>query len=41
MVTAKYLIKMAAALAVAAALSGCVVAPAWGPYYRPHPYWGY
>lgn len=36
-------LKTAGALAAAAALSGCIVYPAYGPrygyYYRPHPYY--
>ena len=36
-------LKIIGALAVAAALSGCVIAPAYGPYgyYRPHPRYYY
>ena len=37
--------KAAGALAVAVALSGCIVVPAYGPrygfYHRPHPYYYY
>jgi hypothetical protein len=36
----KHLIRTAAALGLAIMLSGCVVYPAWGPYYHPH-HWGY
>jgi hypothetical protein len=38
MLPIKYLMKTAAAFAIAIALSGCVVYPA--PYYH-HPHWGY
>jgi hypothetical protein len=37
----KLLIRTAAAACIAVLLSGCVIAPAWGPYYHPHHYWGY
>lgn len=39
----KNVVKMACALALAAALSGCVVYPAYGPRYgyRPHPFYYY
>lgn len=39
----KPLIRAALAAAMAMLLSGCVVEPAWGPYYYHHPhyhYWG-
>ena len=32
----KRLIKTAAAFGIAIMLSGCVVYPAWGPYYHHH-----
>ncbi len=34
------LIRTAVAVGFAIMLSGCVVYPAWGPYYHPH-HWGY
>jgi hypothetical protein len=40
MLPIRTLIKTAAALGIAVMLSGCVVYPAWGPYYHPH-HWGY
>jgi hypothetical protein len=36
----KYLMRAAGAVCLAILLSGCVVEPAWGPYYH-HPHWGY
>jgi hypothetical protein len=36
MLPVKYLIKTAATLGLAIMLSGCVIYPAWGPYYHPH-----
>jgi hypothetical protein len=37
----KHLIRVAGAICLAILLSGCVVEPAWGPYYgHPH-HWGY
>ncbi len=36
---ANILIRMAAALGVMVMLSGCVIAPAWGPYHHHH--WSY
>jgi hypothetical protein len=41
MLPLKHLLQTAAALCFALMLSGCVVYPAWGPYYHPHHYWGY
>jgi hypothetical protein len=32
----KQLIRLAGTICVAIMLSGCVVAPAWGPYWHPH-----
>ena len=32
------LIRVLAALGIAATLGGCIVVPAGGGYYRPHPY---
>jgi hypothetical protein len=32
----KTLIRTAAAFGIAIMLSGCVIAPAWGPYYHGH-----
>jgi hypothetical protein len=41
MLTFKRLIQTVAVLGLAVMLSGCVVYPAWGPYYgHPH-HWGY
>jgi hypothetical protein len=40
MVAVKHLIQTAVALGVVFMVSGCVVYPAWGPYYHPH-HWGY
>jgi hypothetical protein len=37
----KILVRSAGALCLAVLLSGCVIAPAWGPYYHPHHYYGY
>jgi hypothetical protein len=37
----KHLIRTAAALGLAIMLSGCVVYPAWGPYYHHPHHWGY
>jgi hypothetical protein len=34
------LVRTAVAVGFAIMLSGCVVYPAWGPYYHPH-HWGY
>lgn len=41
MPSTKNLIRTAAAVCLAALLSGCVIAPAWGPgpYYHPHRYY--
>jgi hypothetical protein len=35
----KHLIRTTAALGVAIMLSGCIIAPAWGPYHHHH--WGW
>jgi hypothetical protein len=40
MSTTKTLIRTAA-VCLTILLSGCVIAPAWGPYYHPHHYYGY
>jgi hypothetical protein len=38
----KSLLRVAGAVCLAAALSGCIIAPAYGPYYHPHHhYYGY
>jgi hypothetical protein len=37
----KHLIRAAWAVGLAILLSGCVVEPAWGPYYHHPHYWGY
>jgi PBP1b-binding outer membrane lipoprotein LpoB len=41
MLPMKILFRSASALCLAVLLSGCVIAPAWGPYYHPHHYYGY
>jgi hypothetical protein len=41
MVNPKHLIRIAGAICVAILLSGCVIEPAWGPYYHHPRYWGY
>jgi hypothetical protein len=40
MLPVKNLLRTAAALGLAIMLSGCVIYPAWGPYYHPH-HWGH
>ena len=35
----KHLMRTVGAVCLALLLSGCVIAPAWGPYYHHHPYW--
>jgi hypothetical protein len=38
----KSLFRVVSAVCLALIVSGCVVEPAWGPYYHPHyHYWGY
>nr|WP_294512779.1 hypothetical protein [uncultured Rhodopila sp.] len=39
MSSTRILIRTAAAVCLAVLLSGCVVVPAWGPYYHPHHYY--
>jgi hypothetical protein len=41
MFRSKYLVQAAGAVCLAILLSGCVVEPAWGPYYHHPHYWGY
>ena len=41
MLTVTILLRSAGALCLAVLLSGCVVVPAYGPYYHPHHYYGY
>jgi hypothetical protein len=37
----KHLIRTAAAVCLALLLSGCVIEPAWGPYWHHHHHDGY
>lgn len=37
----KLLVRIASALGLAIMLSGCVIEPAWGPYYHHPRYYGY
>lgn len=38
----KHWVRVIGVVCAAVLLSGCVVEPAWGPYYHhPHHYWGY
>ena len=35
----KHLIRTVGAVCLALLLSGCVIEPAWGPYYHHHHHW--
>ena len=35
----KHLIRTVGAVCLALLLSGCIIEPAWGPYYHHHHYW--